>query len=620
MYSNLLTFRSLSIFAAAWTALVIHPHHSHAKDRDLTPDSSPVPAVLEVVPDDALAVAFGDNLKQADARFSTFVKRFGANAPPTLAMIQKTFGDGVNVKGSMAIAAFAGKEGGQPAPVGFIPVKDFNAFIKPLAGKDDGDGIWSITIGMESALTARVGDYAVIVNDTDKELLRHVIGAKQALGAKARAMRLCRPGLDAGAIATPAGIKWFVAKATEQLDVMIALIGAGDNPQARQAAAAFEMYKSLAQALGKEVQYAAASYMLDDQGSVRMTARVQLNPKGAWAKAAASLSTPKYDLIAGLPQGDFFMAFGGAMNKEFFVNDFMKLSIKMMKSLPQIYGELTDEQLKEVENLWMALADWQGFSMVFSVPKSGKPFLANTSAIMRVKDAGTFLDRYEKSMKQYNAALKNAPMAPQIKIKRIKVSGIPAIKLDMKMNIPDNPAAPQLKNLFGPDGVMTAYLAAVGESKVAIAYSSKENLKRSVAEALKPGLAADKNLITTKKLLLKNPHATGFISPKGAIAFFNYIMSVATPGVVLFELPPFDDCPPVGVAVSTSATTIDIDAVLPDDTITALGRYIEKVKAMQAAGLRWTEDLLVNVALPMATQPATSPRPSPNRPSARDTR
>lgn len=114
---------------------------------------------------------------------------------------------------------------------------------------------------------------------------------------------------------------------------------------------------------------------------------------------------------------------------------------------------------------------------------------------------------------------------------------------------------------------------------------SEANLEQAIAPAARPGGAKETDLVTTRNLLTKNPHALGFVSPKGAIAFFNYIMSVATPSMVSFELPVSGDCPPVEVAVRAREATIKIDTILPDATINVLGQYIEKVKATMAVGL-----------------------------------
>ena len=114
---------------------------------------------------------------------------------------------------------------------------------------------------------------------------------------------------------------------------------------------------------------------------------------------------------------------------------------------------------------------------------------------------------------------------------------------------------------------------------------SEANLEQAIAQAAKPAGAKETDLVTTRNLLIKNPHALGFVSPKGAIAISNYIMAVATPGMVSFELPVSGDYPTVEVAVRTREATIKIDTILPDATINVLGQYIEKVKATMAVGL-----------------------------------
>jgi hypothetical protein len=330
------------------------------------------------------------------------------------------------------------------------------------------------------------------------------------------------------------------------------------------------------------VVYAAAGLQLNDNGGIRLNARLQFATDGAWSKTAAEIEAGQGDLMAGLPGGDFFMAMGmefsGAIIKQM-----MDISIKLMKSMPQLYGELTDEQAKQLTEVWSGVSGWKNMSMVFGTPKAGQPMLSNTVAMMRVKDSEQFMKDYVKSIQQHAKIVGDgkAPGMPAMKAEQIKIGELDAVKISMKMNLPETPGAPALEQMFGPGGTMTAYLAVADKETVAFTYESQQNLTQAIAARGEPGLAADEQLRQTSSLLTKQPHGVFYLSPHGMVQFAKYMMANMPLPPGAFDLPAFPESPPVGAAARIDATGVDFEAVAPKAMVAALAEYVELIKQLR---------------------------------------
>ncbi len=556
--------------------------------REPAPNVVTVPHVLSIVPDDLLAAQVIDNLQQANDRFKALAIRIGAPGADLLGMLKKVVGAELDEHGSMAIAQFPAKQPGDVWPVYFIPVKDFNAFLADHTANDAGDGIWSIKYGVSTALAVQQGKYAVVTDQGDKQLLQRVIASNDNLANSVSAYGLWRNNQDVGAIVTPQGIKSFVEAGVQGLEAIKAAIAAADAPNAAATANAMDMYKNLLIAFGKEVTYAGVGVQLDDKGSVHVAARAQFANDGDWAKLAAQSQPTNGDLLAGLPAGDFMMALGAKFNKSM-TKAMMNFSVEMMKSAPQLYGELTDEQLEKMREGWRVFEDMKSMAMVFGAPQPGKPFMSKTFGLIRVADSQALLEQYEKMIQEYAkimANAKNAPAIPKMKATKIEIASQPAIKveMDMNMNLADNPGLPPgFKDLFGPGGVMTAYVTAIDKTTVAVAYSSEASLEKLLANGNERELAADVQIKKTRALLPAGPHGEFFLSGRGVVGMVQYFMALA-PVPVPIEIPQFPEAPPLGIAVKMDRKGVTVEAAMPDDLIKAMGAFVGAVQAQMFQG------------------------------------
>lgn len=554
--------------------------------REPSPSLVVAPQVLSIVPEDVLAAQVVDDLQQANDRFKALAGRVGAPGVDLVELLKKLVGPELDDRGSMAVAQFPGKQPGEMVSVYFFPVKDFKAFLKSHTPNDAGDGVWNIKYAFSTALVAQHGKYVVMTQQGDKQLLQRVIATKDNLANSVSAFGLWQANQDVGAIVTPQGVKWFVEAGAQGLEAFKALIAAADTPNAEAAANAMDMYKKMLIAIGQEVSYASVGVQLDDKGSVHVAGRAQFVKGGAWAKVAAETRLPKNDLLAGLPAGEFMMAAGAMFNKPM-TKAMMDFSVDMMKSAPQLYGELTDEQLEKMRDAWQVFADMESMAMVFAIPQPGKPMMAKTSGLFRVADSQKLLEDYETMIQEYAKILANAknPVAiPKMELTKIEIASQPALKIEMEMKMAANPGVPPgFENMFGPGGVMTAYVAAADKTTVAIAYSSEESLKKVLESANQRGLAADAQIRKTRALLPNKPHAEFFLSGRGVTGMVQYFMALA-PVPIPIEIPQFPAAPPLGIAVRMDRKGLTAEAVAPDELIKALGEFVGAIKAQAQQG------------------------------------
>ena len=119
--------------------------------------------------------------------------------------------------------------------------------------------------------------------------------------------------------------------------------------QAKQAAAAFDMYVMLFQAAEKEVASFGLGVERDAQGVVRLSKRARLVPGGNWAGFVAGAKPSKQNVLAGLPDGPFVFAGGGSLS-EATMGKLMDFSFGLMKNMHEMYG-LSEEQAKMFSEL-----------------------------------------------------------------------------------------------------------------------------------------------------------------------------------------------------------------------------------------------------------------------------
>jgi hypothetical protein len=139
--------------------------------------------------------------------------------------------------------------------------------------------------------------------------------------------------------------------------------------------------------------------------------------------------------------------------------------------------------------------------------------------------------------------------------------------------------------MFGPEGKLKVYLAAIDDTTVALSYVSQDGIVRVKAACahVPASLASDPDIAQTAKLLPNGAQWVVYLSPKGLFDFITTaIQAAAPPGGQMPALPPFPQTPPIGFGAETSGKAFDAQIVLPGATLKGIGGYVNQMKGMFA--------------------------------------
>ena len=134
-------------------------------------------------------------------------------------------------------------------------------------------------------------------------------------------------------------------------------------------------------------------------------------------------------------------------------------------------------------------------------------------------------------------------------------------------------------NLEVPEGKMTMFILPVNDEVVFGGIGSLEQVEQA-AKALESGKRLDGNsqVATTAALLPKDAIAVGYLNPQGAVNWVSRIISQVMPLAPIGQFPEFPETPPVGFAAQVSKQNIDIQMVVPKETIEGVKKYIEQMQ------------------------------------------
>ena len=158
--------------------------------------------VLQIIPDDAIGFALVNRVGATNEKVAALANKLKIPMPGSpLDMHKGALGveKGLAEKGSLAIAAFAGKDGSdEPSPLFIVPVSNYQDFIKQFEPDDASAPIAAIKLkdGKE-LVAAKRGNYAMMAPVADRALLARVI-APHARDDE-RALRRANRDVDARA-------------------------------------------------------------------------------------------------------------------------------------------------------------------------------------------------------------------------------------------------------------------------------------------------------------------------------------------------------------------------------------------------------------------------------------
>jgi hypothetical protein len=563
-------------------------------------DVAAVKSVLAIVPSDALGFVLIKNLAEADVRIQKLTTTVGA---PGLSLRDLLKNDspgidkGFDEKGPQAVILVAGAAGKKPAPVLAVRATDYRQIAEQLKlEKADGSIAEFRPPKGPPGLLARRGDFVLFTEKEFQRGLEAVLTAKQSIAAEAAPLVPWLAANDAAFVGTRAGVALVAAEARK------ALADLGSRAEMNVAAgpaasmrAVLGFYVKLLEAAEKEVALAAIGVWADEQGTVRVKGRLRLLDGSQLGQSLGQIQPQRQDLLAGLPGGQFLVAFGAAM-PEPLMRQVVNLGVEFMKMNAAMYG-LSPEQAEQLAKLSAkGMEHAQTLSLVMQPGKRGEPIYSNIFGCLRVQNATRYLEQYQEQMQATNQVLKQAAggLMKPTEVKRLEIGGHPALELQVTIPLPklaeDNPGAraqqAMLQLMFGPTNKMTAYVAVANQSMVVMGYGTTPERVGELIDLVrsgKAGLAGDADLAVTAALLPAGAQWVGYVSPRSYMGLvqraFREIAGVMGPGGGLpFSLPPFPQTPPVGVAVQASAGTLDSTLVVPAAVLKAVGEYIRTVQ------------------------------------------
>jgi len=546
---------------------------------------------LKIIPRDALGWGVINHLADGDAKIQKLAGIVGAPQMSLLDLAKDKMGlkNGLDTKGAFGVIAMPPNdkddEHTSPTFVLFVAVTDYKAFLGNFEPEKKDEKITEVQVAGQTAAMAERGGYAVFAKTDDRKALERVLASKESIADEAKSLDAWLGDNDVNLVATKTGVKLFAAKgkvALKQFGETLAAMGQGDA-----AKSGLQVYASLLDAAEKNVSLGALGLLVDKAGTVRLVTRAKIIEGGKLAAALADVKPASGDQLAGLPGGSFVFA-GGVTLSESLIGPIMGMSIKMMKSSPEIYGinaEQADKLGKaSVENF----KSMHAASVVMKTGRRDEPLYSNMYGSFSVDNAEQFLAGYEKQIAAMKEILKDAKegMFKAPSAKEIEIGGKPALEVEITFPVPKmagNPMADKMMQaMFGPDKKSTAYLVKGDEKTIYFSLGvSQEKLLQGIAmgKEQKKSLAADADVAATIALLPAGAHAVALISPRGYIDLIQRLMGTMmgenAPGL---KIPPFPKCPPAGVAFKAAPGEISAEFVIPAGLMKAVGEYIGTVR------------------------------------------
>lgn len=545
-------------------------------------------SVTDHIPSDARGFAVLRNLATTVEKLDALAKRFAAPAPPLDTMLTN-FDKGLDKKRDVGVAWLAKRDGDDEIKaythfVAYFPVTDYETFVGQFNPVDTDARITAAAFNGQEFVFAKKGDYAIVADVEEQASLEHVLDSKTSIAETSKPFHDWITENDLTVSLTPSGTQLMFSKLREGLAFIKTTLGAGADTNSDMIQAALGIYDAMFDAGEKEFSQLAIGVQINADESIALRKRVLLAEDGWLTTASQDLRRPAAPLT-GIPAGPFVIAFEGAMPSEW-SKEWMAVSFNMLKAMQSSEDEaITDEQvaqLSETAANAMKGIHSMAFSMGVNEPDEG--MYGKTVGIMRVDDAKSFIDNYEKSFALMNKVMKGTSLEDAYQIDRRNIDDQSVLHLVMDMskfqpglenNAAETAMPEQFEKMFGKDGKVSIYLAPADDKAVIMAYTSTENLQRAQAAYRgEASLANDTEVQTTTAMLSDSAQWVGYVSIGGALQFSgNMVRAFAPDSEWPFdEMPP---TPPLGFTVELTPKHLDAELVLPLKTVDEIKEFME---------------------------------------------
>lgn len=556
------------------------------------------PAILKVIPEGALAVVVIPHLDEADEQIFQVSQEMQLPAQKLLPLLKQQAGvqEGFDDHAAAAIALMPGEDGSHPTPVAFVQVSDYKKFVAQLQPEDASAEITKATLGGESHVIGKKDTFAVFAKGDQKDVLKKVLDSSRPISPVIGGLSGWIGEHYAAFVATPTGVKQGAAAARKALAQVKQAFADSDNESTKLMAGNLEVYDLMLAQVEKELGPVGVGLHVDRDGGLHIDVRALFVSGGSWAASGKGLEGTAGAKLTCLPSGPFFIAFDGAMPQSF-SKSMMNMSLDMFNNMAKAAGGkgLGEEQKKKFDAMMeKAMGQVKSMGIVMGPPKPGESLYSNMSAVFKVKDAKRYLTEYQDMLKSMAEVMKESgvdfPFPKESK--KIKIDDLDGYELTMDMSgflnkiAGNNPAVKKMMEmLFGAEGKLNIYLAAIDDTTVAMSYVNQDGIGRVKAACanVQSSLASDPDIEQTAKLLPNGAQWVAYLSPRGLFDFVMTSMRAAAPqGGQIPALPPFPQTPPIGFGAETSGKGFDAQIVLPGATLKGIGTYVNQMKGMFA--------------------------------------
>ena len=438
-------------------------------------------------------------------------------------------------------------------------------------------------------IVGRQGSFAVFTEPIAKmpsmEALRSTPGTK-ATFAPVEA-RLAQN--DVTGVLTSRGVKLAAGKAR-------AALAMGNNPAQFPAEAQFirgwlEGVDRFLKSVESDVTHVLVGSSLDKAGNLEVDTAALFARDSGFAQAGAMTQSLQGEPLAGLPDDPFMFAFSGSMSGSL-MKEMMNFGMKFMTDMAK---DVPAEKVQKLEQAaGRIFKDLRTMSMVVGASTDKESLFQNSYVVMKVADAQPYLQNYEDYLEAYNGLMKEIKLPEgfpnqSMKSTKTKVDGLPALEVTTDLGINANQIEPVQKMMefyFGLGGKMVVTIVAVDKNTVLMRYTPASETKEFVKSFMdrSGGLANNKDISHTTKLLPDRLAVDFLHQPAGSVAWVNRIMTaIMPPQAGGLRLPEFPQTPPVGVGVKLSATGLDQRLVIPAAVLDSIGPFIRQIQAAKGA-------------------------------------
>jgi hypothetical protein len=365
------------------------------------------------------------------------------------------------------------------------------------------------------------------------------------------------------------------------------------GPEAQPALMYFNFMNSFIAGARNELSAVSVGLQSPEEGGLDVSIRGAVKDGGMWSRMLDAPAADRAAVLSGLPAMPYFMAFGMVMQPGM-TEKMIDLSVAMIEasSRAQPNRGLTDDQRRRLRSIYSDAMKTpiESSAAVFGLPARGESMVSRVVGITRVANVKGYLveqRKYTDELSKLMAEIKMQGM-PAITTSDTKIAGRDAIEMIMDMsksiqlppNVDAEPAMAMFEKMFGPGGKMTMLYAPLDEKTIVAGYG-RESIEKYLKSPPPSNeqLATDPQLSKTADRLPPGAQCLGFLNGRGFVNVVNGFIS-GMPQTQGFQLPEFPSVPPLGAAVKTNATGLEVGIVVPSDTIAAMGNYVTKVRAM----------------------------------------